>query len=183
MEGQDLEWSHCLEGGPRSWTLIECQNAAFTTETAPRLHLILFSANLTVRHLCAFVQWHPKDAQVAVYQAVELDDDPWNSCPAETFYVREVPSPLVVTCSLPPVAPNKVDLVFTTIAGEEMKRIANISNFEPDLGQLAKTTAVEAVIQGRLQSHNQAVCATLDDQVMKLVLSDDWWDALRAEDT
>ena len=183
MVGRGIEWSHCLEGGPRSWSLMECQNAAFTTETAPRLHLILFSANLTVRRLCAFVQWHPEDAQVAVFQAVELDDDPRNSYPAETFYVREVPSPLVVTCNLTPVAPNKVDVVFTTIAGEEMLRIADISNFSPELGQLAKTAAVEAAIQGRLQSHNQAVCTALDEQMMTLVLPDYWWDALRAENT
>ena len=183
MDGQSLEWSHCLEGGPRSWSLIECQNAAFTTETAPRLHLILFSANWTIRRLCGFVQWHPEDAQVAVYQAVELDDDPRNSYPAETFYVREVPSPLVVACSLTPVTRNKVDVVFTTIAGEEMLRIADISNFSPELGQLAKTAAVAAAVQGRLQSHNQAVCTALDEEMMTVILSDDWWDAIRAEDT
>ena len=183
MDGQGLEWSHCLKGGPRSWSLIECQSAAFTTETAPRLHLLLFDTDLTIRRLCGFVQWHPEDAQVAVFQAEELDNDPQISCAAETFYVREVPSPLVVTCSLTPVPRHKVDVVFTTIAGEEMLRIADISNFSPELGQLAKTAAVEAAIQGRLQSHNQAVCTALDEQMMTVILSDDWWDAIRAEDT
>ena len=183
MVGRGLEWSHCLKGGPRSWSSIECQNAAFTTETAPRLHLLLSSADLTRKWLCPFVQWHPEDAQVAVFKADELDDDPWNSYPAETFYVREVPSPLVVTCSLIPVAHNKVDVEFTTIAGEVMLRIDGLSHGSPRLEELAKTAALAAAVQGRLQSHNQAVCTALDEQMMAVVLSDETWARIPAQDT
>ena len=112
MVGRGLEWSHCLEGGPCSWSSINSEDEDFPIEAAPELHLILFSADFMARLLCRFVHWHPEDAQVAVFEAEELDDDGWISYPAETLYVREVPSPFVVTCSLTPVACNKIDVVF-----------------------------------------------------------------------
>ncbi|CAE7431392.1 unnamed protein product, partial [Symbiodinium sp. CCMP2592] len=162
MEGRRLEWSRRLQGGPGSWSLIDSDGAAFTTEAAPRWHLLFFSTDYVERLRCRFVQWHPADAQVAVFEAEELDYDTWISYPAGKVYVREVPSPLVVTCSLTPVPQNAVDMVFTTVAGEELLRIAGMSNPLPELEELATSAALAAAAQGRLRSRNQAVRTTLD---------------------
>ena len=118
-----------------------------------------------------------------MFKAEELYNDPWISCAAETFYVREVPSPFVVACSLTPVTCNKIDVVFTTMAGEDLLRIAGMSDCSPKLEELAKDAALAAAIQGRLQSHNQAVCTALDEQMMAVVLSDETWDRIPAQDT
>ncbi|CAE7459367.1 unnamed protein product, partial [Symbiodinium sp. CCMP2592] len=162
MEGRRLEWSRRLQGGPGSWSLIDSDGAAFTTEAAPRWHLLFFSTDYVERLRCRFVQWHPADAQVAVFEAEELDYDTWISYPAGKVYVREVPSPLVVTGSLTPVPQNAVDMVFTTVAGEELLRIAGMSNPLPEREELATSAALAAAAQGRLRSRNQAVRTTLD---------------------
>ena len=183
MDGRRLEWSRCLEGGPGSWSLIDSDGTAFTAEAAPRWHLLLFSTDFVERLLhCRFVQWHPEDAQVAVFEAEELDYDAWVSYPAGKVYVREVPSPFVVTCSLTPVAHNVVDAVFTTVAGGELLRIAGVSNLLPEMEELATSAASAAAAQGRLQSRNQAVCTALDGQVVTVVLSHDMWDMMTAQD-
>ena len=76
-----------MEGGPGSWSLIDSDGAAFTAEAAPRWHLLLFSTDFVERLHCRFVQWHPEDAQVAVFEAEELDYDAWVSYPAGKVYV------------------------------------------------------------------------------------------------
>ncbi|CAE7623866.1 unnamed protein product [Symbiodinium sp. CCMP2592] len=179
MDGRRLEWSRCLEGGPGSWSLIDSDGAAFTTEAAPRWHLLFFSTEPVERLQCRFVRWHPADAQVAVFEAEELDHDAWISYPAGEVYVREVPSPLVVTCSLTPVPHNAVDAVFTTVAGGELLRITGMSN--PEMKELATSAALAAAAQGRLRSRNQAVCTALDGQLVTVVLSHDMWDMLTAQ--
>ncbi|CAE7394130.1 unnamed protein product, partial [Symbiodinium sp. CCMP2592] len=171
MDGRRLEWSRCLEGGPGSWSLIDSDGAAFTTEAAPRWHLLFFSTDPVERLQCRFVRWHPADAQVAVFEAED-------SYPAEKVYVRAVPSPFVVTCSLTPVARNAVDVVFTTVAGGELLRITGMSNPLPEMEELATSAALAAAAQGRLQSRNQAVCTASDGQLVTLVLSHDMWDMI-----
>ncbi|CAE7593045.1 unnamed protein product [Symbiodinium sp. CCMP2592] len=179
MDGRRLEWSRCLEGGPGSLSLIDSDGAAFTTEAAPRWHLLFFSTDPVERLQSRFVRWHPADAQVAVFEAEELDHDAWISYPAGEVYGREVPSPLVVTCSLTPVPQNAVDAVFTTVAGGELLRITGMSN--PEMKERATSAALAAAAQGRLRSRNQAVCTALDGQLVTVVLSHDMWDMLTAQ--
>ena len=69
--------------------------------------------------------------------------------------VREIPAPLLVACSLLPAANQKVDAVFTTLAGAMMLRVPGVENPQPD--ELTTTVAYAAASQGRLQSRNQKV--------------------------
>ncbi|CAE7302612.1 unnamed protein product [Symbiodinium sp. CCMP2592] len=180
MDGRCLEWSRCLEGGPGSWSLIDSDGAAFTTEATPRWDLHFFSTDFVERLQCRFVQWHPADAQVAVFEAEELDYDTWINYPAGKVYVREVPSPFVVACSITPVSQNAVDAVFTTVAGGELLRITGMSNSLPEMEELAASAALAVAAQGRLRSRNQAVCTAFDGQLVTLALSHDMWDMLTA---
>ena len=69
--------------------------------------------------------------------------------------VREIPAPLLVACSLLPTANQKVDAIFTTLAGAVMLRVPGVEDPQPD--ELTTTVAYAAASQGRLQSRNQKV--------------------------
>ncbi|CAE7467684.1 unnamed protein product [Symbiodinium natans] len=189
MDGCRLEWSRCLDGGPGAWSLIGLSGAALATETAPGWYMPAFCVRGMNRLECRFTQWHPEAPHVAVFEAEELHFDNWINLPAGKVYVREVPSPLVITCSLMPVDQNTVDVVFTTVAGEEVLRIASVSSHSLEMElmeQLPTSATIAAAAQGRLQSRNQEVCTVLDGEptpLDTLVLSDDLWDIVTAQDT
>ena len=69
--------------------------------------------------------------------------------------VREIPAPLLLACSLVLAADQKVDAVFTTLAGAMMLRVPGVEDPQPD--ELTTTVAYAAASQGRLQSRNQKV--------------------------
>ena len=186
MDGCRLEWSRCLDGGPGSWSLIGLSGTALATETAPGWYMPVFCVRGMNRLECRFTQWHPEAPHVAVFEAEELRFDNWINLPAGKVYVREVPSPLVITCSLMPADQNAVDVVFTTVAGEEVLRIASVSSHSLEMEQLPTSATIAAAAQGLLQSRNQEVCTVLDGEptpLDTLVLSDDFWDIVAAQDT
>ena len=157
---------------------------AVATDAAPGWHIPFFYISGMNVLECRFAQWHPEESHVAVFDAEELHYDAWVSYPAGKIYVREVPSPLVITCSLTFVQQDAIDVVFTTVAGAQMLRIARLSSL-PEMEHLATAAAMAAAAQGRLQSRNQAVCTVLEGQATPLgtvALSDDLWDKMTVQE-
>ncbi|CAE7251706.1 unnamed protein product [Symbiodinium natans] len=157
---------------------------AVATDAAPGWHIPFFYISGMNVLECRFAQWHPEESHVAVFDAEELHYDAWVSYPAGKIYVREVPSPLVITCSLTFVQQDAIDVVFTTVAGAQMLRIARLSSL-PEMEHFATAAAMAAAAQGRLQSRNQAVCTVLEGQATPLgtvALSDDLWDKMTVQE-
>ena len=175
-----------MEGSPSSWSMLGLGGAAFAvaTDAAPGWHIPFFYISGMNVLECRFAQWHPEESHVAVFDAEELHYDAWVSYPAGKIYVREVPSPLVITCSLTFVQQDAIDVVFTTVAGAQMLRIARLSSL-PEMEHFATAAAMAAAAQGRLQSRNQAVCTVLEGQATPLgtvALSDDLWDKMTVQE-
>ena len=118
---------------------------------------------------------------MAVYDAEELDHAAWVNYPAGQVYVREVPPPLMVTCSLSHIENEDFEAVFTTMAGARLLRIPGVSNPSSSIEKLAADAACAAVAQGLLQSRNREVSALLDGQTEPLgilTVPDFLWDKL-----
>ena len=112
---------------------------------------------------------------MAMYDAEELDHAAWVNYPASHVYVREVPPPLMVTCSLSHIENQDFEAVLTTMAGAQLLRIPRV------LEQLAADAACAAVAQGRLQSRNREVCTLLEGQTEPLgilTVPDFFWNKL-----
>jgi hypothetical protein len=118
---------------------------------------------------------------MAVYDAEELDHAAWVNYTAGHVYIREVPPPLMVTCSLSHIESQDFEAIFTTMAGVPLLRIPRVSNPSSSMEQLAADAACAAVAQGRLQSRNREVCTLLEGQTEPLgilTVSDFLWDKL-----
>ena len=132
---------------------------------------------------CRFLKWYAGKPSVAVFAAEELQYDPRASFPAGEIYVREVPPPLVLTCLLDPIDDASSEVVFTTVAGSVVLRIERVQSKSMTMEMLAKTGAMAAAAQNRIQSRNREVCILLEGQphmrstVMVPAL---WWEKLKA---
>jgi len=118
---------------------------------------------------------------MAVYDAEELDHAAWVNYPAGHVYVREVPPPLMVTCSLSHIENQDFEAVLTTMAGAQLLRIPRVSNPSSSMEQLAADAACAAVAQGCLQSRNREVCTLLEGQTEPLgilTVPDFFWNKL-----
>ena len=118
---------------------------------------------------------------MAVYDAEELDHAAWVNYPAGQVYVREVPSPLMVMCSLIRTENQVFEAFFRTMAGEQFLHIPKVLNLSSSMEELATVAACAAVAQGRLQSRNREVCTLLEGQAEPLgtsTVSDFLWDKL-----
>ena len=116
-------------------------------------------------------------------QPEELHYDPWVSYPAGEIYVREVPPPLVLTCSLNPIDDTGSEAVLTTVAGSVVLRIERVENNSMTMERLADTAAMAAAAQNRIQSRNQEVCILSEGQPHlrnTVTVPALWWEKLRA---
>lgn len=179
-----LEWSKRLDAGPTGWTLLNTGVVCSNTEQAPgwfipRLDIIDQGNQVCLE--CRFRKWCEEAPGMAVYDAEELDHAAWVNYPAGQIYVREVPPPLMVTCSLSHIESQDFEAIFTTMAGVPLLHIPRVSNPSSSMEQLAADAACAAVAQGRLQSRNREVCTLLEGQTEPLgilTVSDFLWDKL-----
>ena len=70
---------------------------------------------------------------MAVYDAEELDHAAWVNYPAGQVYVREVPSPLMVMCSLIRTENQVFEAFFRTMAGEQFLHIPKVLNLSSSM--------------------------------------------------
>ena len=132
---------------------------------------------------CRFHKLCEEDPKVAVYKAEELDHAFWVNYPAGQIYVREVPLPLVVTCSFNRIDDEGAGAVFTTIGGCVMLRIERVKLKLTTMEGLAKAVAMAAAAQDRVQSCNREVCAVLEGQPhthSTVTVPDLYWEKLSA---
>ena len=186
MSDRRHEWSRCPDAGPTGWTLLSQAVACRNTGKAsawfiPRLDLVDQVGQLYLE--CRFHKWWEEDPKVAVYKAEELDHAFWVNYPAGQIYVREVAPPLVVTCSFNRTDDEGAEAVFTTIGGCVMLRIERVKLKLTTMEGLAKTVAMAAAAQDRVQSRNREVCAVLEGQphmYSTVTVPELFWEKLRA---
>ena len=165
MGDRRLEWSRCLDGGPCAWTAFNPGTTCHDNQDAPGWFMPAFHIVDQEFLKCRFLTWCADKPAVAVYAAQELRYCGfWVGYPAGEVYVREVPPPLVVTCSLNPIDDNGSEAVFTTVAGSVMLRLNRVDHYESTLKGLAQIVAMAAAAQDRVQSRNREVCVILEGQ-------------------
>ena len=134
-------------------------------------------------HKC-FHKWCADNPAVAVYAAQELRYcGYWVGYPAGEIYVREVPPPLVVTCSLNPIDDDGSEAVFTTVAGSVMLRLNRVDHYESTLKGLAQIVAMAAAAQDRVQSRNREICVFLEGHAHLqsiVTVPEFYWEKLKA---
>ena len=186
MSGHRLEWSRRQDAGPTGWTLLNqavaCRNTGQNSGWfIPRFDLVDQVDQVYLE--CRFHKWCEEDPKVAVYKAEELDHAFWVNYPAGQIYVREVPPPLVVTCSFNRVDDEGAEAVFTTASGCVMLQIERVKMKLITMEGLAKTVAMAVAAQDRVQSCNREVCAVLEGQphmYSTVTVPELYWEKLRA---